>query len=166
MHLPLLLLLLLSATSALRLVVPQTPEQMISSAAAAVRRARDGGCRRQIVNIVVPLPTTVLREGKSMWDQDDPIDPWPGGLKQQYPYASDLGSSLLQEVLNVGEKNVQRQVLDAEDACGLITAQGDTPTDDAALIVFPGCDQVCRSGCHLSRDVSRSLSGSLSSASL
>jgi len=77
-----------------------------------------------------------------MWDQDDPIDPWPGGLKQQYPYVLDLGRSLLQQALGVGADKVQDSVLDAEDACGLLTGQGATPADDAALMLFCGCDQL------------------------
>ena len=34
------------------------------------------------------------------------------------------------------------QVLNSEDACGLILAQGDTPSDDAACVLFAGTDQM------------------------
>jgi len=136
------MLSLLAVPAGALLAVPKSPEQMVASAAAGIRRARDTGCLRQIVNIVVPLPTTVLREGKSVWDQDDPIDPWPGGLKQQYPYAVDLGRSIMQQVVGAAKSAVNDQVLDAEDACGLIMAQGGQPSEDSALVLFPGCDQL------------------------
>ena len=34
------------------------------------------------------------------------------------------------------------QVLNAEDGCGLILAQGSTPAEDAACVLFPGTDQL------------------------
>ena len=126
-------------------VVPASPKEMVSRAAASIRRSRERGNMRQVVNIVVPIPETVLPEGqRSIWDQDDPIDPWPGGLKQQYPYALELGRALLGHAVlgNDGSDSLQDEVLDAEDACGLIMVQGTSPADDAALLLFPGCDQL------------------------
>ena len=33
-------------------------------------------------------------------------------------------------------------MLNAEDGCGLILAQGGTPAEDAACVLFPGTDQL------------------------
>ena len=35
---------------------------------------------------------------------------------------------------------VNDQVLDAEDACGLVLAQGATPAEDAACVLFAGTE--------------------------
>lgn len=70
------------------------------------------------------------------------LDPWPGGLKQQYPIALGLGRQLLMDVTGASERTCTNQVLDAEDACGLILAQGETPADDAACVLFAGSDQM------------------------
>ena len=40
------------------------------------------------------------------------------------------------------ERTVTDQVLNAEDGCGLILAQGDTPKEDAACVLFLGTDQL------------------------
>lgn len=70
------------------------------------------------------------------------LDPWPGGLQQQYPIALDLGKQLLSTVTGGSERTTTAQVLDAEDACGLILAQGTTPAEDAACVLFCGSDQM------------------------
>jgi len=70
------------------------------------------------------------------------LDPWPGGLKQQFPIALGLGREMLQGVTGASERECSDSVLDAEDACGLILAQGATPTEDAACVLFAGCDQM------------------------
>ena len=68
------------------------------------------------------------------------LDPWPGGLQQQFPIALDLGKEMLQKV--TGASECSDQVLDAEDACGLMLAQGATPAEDAACVLFCGSDQM------------------------
>ena len=70
------------------------------------------------------------------------LDPWPGGLKQQFPIALDLGKQMLMGVTGASERAVSDQVLDKEDACGLILAQGSTPAEDAACVLFLGTDQM------------------------
>eukprot|EP00965_Chrysotila_dentata_P242374 6204840-Pleurochrysis_carterae.AAC.1 len=115
------------------LLVPQSPGQMVSAAAAAVGRAREAGHNRLIVKLIVPLLDSVKPED---------LDPWPGGLAQQYPYAMDLGKQMMRQIVGCEESAVRCQVFDAEDACGLISAQGDTPRDDAACLLFLGCDQL------------------------
>jgi hypothetical protein len=129
----LLLFLLSTALSALQLGVPNSPSEMVSSAAAAVRTARDAGFNRLIVNIIIPTDPE--------FDQPADLDPWPGGLKQQYPIALDLAREVLRQAVKC-DASLRDQVLDAEDACGLILAQASEPIDDAACILFPGCDQL------------------------
>lgn len=114
------------------LSVPNSAEAMIRRAAAAVTHARDAGNNRQIVRIVVPQLETVRPED---------LDPWPGGLAQQYPYAMDLSRELLGGVVGT-DASLRDQVLDAQDACGLLTAEAAKPDDDCALVLFCGCDQM------------------------
>ena len=45
---------------------------------------------------------------------------------------------LLAGVTGASERGVTDQVLNAEDGCGLILAQGSTPAEDAACVLFPG----------------------------
>lgn len=126
--------------------VPQSPDEMIQRAAAAVVRASKAGITRQTVKIVVPDDTRTYKVFGAVeisgTSAPEDLDPWPGGLKQQFPIALDLGRELLQGVTGASSAGVSDQVLDAEDACGLILAQGSTPADDAACMLFPGCDQI------------------------
>ena len=119
---------------------------MVRRAAAAVKRAADEGVRRQRILVVVPddereymVFGAVPIQGTSA---PEDLDPWPGGLKQQYPIALELGKSLLRQVTGAEESACTSQVLDAEDACGLILAQGATAADDAACVLFAGSDQM------------------------
>ena len=73
------------------LTIPRSPDEM-------VRRARRH--RRQIVKLVVPddqrsykVFGAVPIQGTSA---PEDLDPWPGGLKQQYPIALGLARELLQ----------------------------------------------------------------------
>jgi len=113
-----------------------------------VTRASQAGVRRQIVKLVVPddqrsykVFGAVPIQGTSA---PEDLDPWPGGLKQQYPIALGLARELLQGVTGASERLITDQVLDAEDACGLVLAQGATPAEDAAVCLFAGCDQLGR----------------------
>ena len=49
---------------------------------------------------------------------------------------------MLAGVTGASERTVTDQVLNAEDGCGLILAQGDTPKEDAACVLFLGTDLV------------------------
>jgi len=109
------------------LTIPRSPDEMVRRAAAAVTRASQAGVRRQIVKLVVPddqrsykVFGAVPIQGTSA---PEDLDPWPGGLKQQYPIALGLARELLQGVTGASERLITDQVLDAEDACGLVLAQ-------------------------------------------
>jgi len=126
--------------------VPQSPEEMVKHAARAVARGAAAGALRQTVRIVVPDDQRSFKvfgvveiQGTSA---PEDLDPWPGGLLQQYPIALDLGRRMLAGVTGASERTVTDQVLNAEDGCGLILAQGDTPKEDAACVLFLGTDQL------------------------
>ena len=101
---------------------------------------------RQSVKVVVPDDTRTYKVFGAVPIQGtsapEDLDPWPGGLAQQYPIALDLGKQMLQAVTGASDRTVSDQVLDAEDACGLLLAQGATPQEDAACVVFAGTDQM------------------------
>jgi len=125
--------------------VPQSPDEMVQRAATAVARAAGSGVQRQVVKIVVPDDTRSYkvfgRVEIAGTSAPEDLDPWPGGLKQQYPIALDLARKMLEKVVGDGAKSSD-QVLDAEDAVGLILAQGSSAADDAACVLFAGCDQM------------------------
>ena len=118
------------------LVVPQSPEDMVAQAAAAVESAAKAGYKRLVVKLVIPTDP--------VYDNPEDLDPWPGGLKQQYPIALPLVRQMLQRAVlgGVGADGVRDQVVDAEDACGLLMVQAAAAIDDAVCVLFPGCDQV------------------------
>ena len=130
--------------------VPQSPEEMVEQAARAVARGAAAGALRQTVRIVVPDDQRAYKVfgaqiqgvefGVEIQGTSAPedLDPWPGGLLQQYPIALDLGRRILAGVTGASERGVTDQVLNAEDGCGLILAQGSTPAEDAACVLFPG----------------------------
>ena len=124
--------------------LPTSPNDMMQRAAAAVSRATQENVKRQIVRIVVPDDERTYKVFGAVEIQGtsapEDLDPWPGGLKQQFPIALQLARNMLKAV--TGKADVSDQVLDAEDACGLILAQGATPAEDAACVLFPGTDQM------------------------
>ena len=134
--------------------VPQSPEEMVEQAARAVARGAAAGALRQTVRIVVPDDKRAYKVfggeiqgvefGVEIQGTSAPedLDPWPGGLLQQYPIALDIGRRILAGVTGASERGVTDQVLNAEDGCGLILAQGSTPAEDAACVLFPGTDQL------------------------
>ena len=126
--------------------VPRSPSEMVRAAAASVSRAAAAGVLRQQVNVVVPEDERTYKVFNVVEIQGtsapEDLDPWPGGLLQQYPIALALGRQILAGVTGSREADVSDQVLDAEDACGLILSQGETPTDDAACVLFCGTDQM------------------------
>jgi len=126
--------------------VPQSPEEMVEHAARAVARGAAAGALRQTVRVVVPDDKRAYKVFGAVEIQGtsapEDLDPWPGGLLQQYPIALDLGRRLLAGVTGASERAVTDQVLNAEDGCGLILAQGSTPAEDAACLLFPGTDQL------------------------
>ena len=132
--------------------VPQSPQEMMQQAARAVSRGVAAGALRQTVKIVVPDDQRTYKvfgevsapgfgeiQGTSA---PEDLDPWPGGLLQQYPIALDLGKQMLMQVTGASERGMSDQVLNSEDGCGLILAQGGTPSEDAACVLFAGTDQL------------------------
>lgn len=126
--------------------VPSSPEEMIRRAGAAVSRASASGVKRQLLRLVVPDDQRMYKVFGAVEIQGtsspEDLDPWPGGLKQQFPIALDLGRDILRAVTRADDAGISDQVIDAEDACGLILAQGETAAEDAACLLFPGCDQI------------------------
>ena len=127
--------------------VPSSPADMMRRAADSVARAAKADVLRQLVRIVVPDDERTYKVFGAVEIQGtsapEDLDPWPGGLKQQFPIALSLSRKMMQTVANcASEAGVTDQVLDAEDACGLILAQGPTPAEDAACVLFVGCDQM------------------------
>ena len=126
--------------------IPRSPTEMMERAASAVSRAAKAGVLRQVVKVVVPDDTREYKVFGAVPIQGtsapEDLDPWPGGLKQQFPIALDLGKQMLMGVTGASERAVSDQVLDKEDACGLILAQGSTPAEDAACVLFLGTDQM------------------------
>jgi len=143
--------LALSLPTALALslpTIPTSPEDMISRAAASAARAAGAGVLRQTIQIIVPDDTRTFKvfgmvEIKGTSAPED-LDPWPGGLLQQYPIALSLGRQLLAQITSAASDAISDQVLDTEDGCGLILAQGATPAEDAACVVFCGSDQMAQ----------------------
>jgi len=127
--------------------LPTSADEMMRRAAAAVSRGVAAGALRQTVRLVVPDDQRTFKvfgaieiEGTSA---PEDLDPWPGGLQQQYPIALDLARRLLSSVTGAAaEGGVTDQVLDDVDACGLVLAQGATPAEDASCVLFPGTDQM------------------------
>jgi hypothetical protein len=79
--------------------VPQSPEEMVKHAARAVARGAAAGALRQTVRIVVPDDQRAYKVFGAVEIQGtsapEDLDPWPGGLLQQYPIALDLGRRML-----------------------------------------------------------------------
>ena len=118
---------------ALSLGLPVSSSNMISRAAASCRAASHAGQKRLLVSIVVPLLPTVRPED---------IDPWPGGLKQQFPVVKGLAQELLRQISAGEDGQCSMQVLSADDACALLVHEGPTPSKDMAAILFPGADHL------------------------
>lgn len=124
--------------------VPRSADEMMQRASAAVARGVADGKLRQTIKVVVPDDTREYKVFGAVPIQGtsapEDLDPWPGGLLQQYPIALGLAKQVLQGVAS--DKAMSDQVLNAEDACGLVLAQGATPSEDSACIVFAGSDQM------------------------
>ena len=79
--------------------VPQSADEMMQRAAAAVARGVEAGVLRQTIKVAVPDDTREYKVFGAVPIQGtsapEDLDPWPGGLKQQYPIALGLGRQLL-----------------------------------------------------------------------
>jgi len=110
---------------------------MCARAAASIVAATEAGERRLSVSVVVPLLPTVRAED---------IDPWPGGLKQQFDTVEALTKDILQRVVTgrggAVKGDARTQVINAEDACALVIQEGDKSEEDIAAVIFPSPDQL------------------------
>ena len=110
--------------------VPLSTNSMVRSAAASVRAAIAAGETRQTVELFVPLLPTVRPED---------LDPWPGGLRQMLTVALPIARGVLAAAV-VGAGEIQERVLSADDGVVQLYCQGETPKDDAMMLVFPGSE--------------------------
>jgi len=129
----LLIFLLSSITNAL--LIPATPEKQTQFAIQSLRVAiQNEGRRRLYVDYLIPLPPETT---------DADIDPWPGGLAQQYPYATDILTEILQGVVEEPTDACNAQVISASDCCGFFIQESKAgPKNDVAALLFPGVDQL------------------------
>lgn len=134
------LMLLLLAAPVARALIPATPGEQIRRAIVSTRdtisKIRSTNMPPRIyVNYLIPLPPATT---------DADIDPWPGGLAQQYPYAEEiLREMLLGVVEDSTPDKCSSQVISAPDCSGLFVQESPvSPELDVAAILFPGPDQL------------------------
>ena len=121
-------------------LIPATPLEQTRRAIASLNKAIDDAKEtkkplRFYVDYLIPLPPETKAED---------IDPWPGGLAQMYPYASDILESILKGITpDAAKEGCSSQVLSEPDCCGFFIQQSQTSAkNDAAAILFPGVDQL------------------------
>lgn len=120
-------------------LIPGSPEQQtrraIKSLTNAINGAKEEGRPlRFYVDYLIPLPPETKAED---------IDPWPGGLAQMYPYASDILETILKGITESPSPKCSSQVVSAPDCCGFFIQQSETSAkNDVAAILFPGVDQM------------------------
>jgi len=120
-------------------LIPASPEQQtrraIQSLSKAIGNAREEGRPlRFYVDYLIPLPPETKAED---------IDPWPGGLAQMYPYASDILETILRGIVDTPSMKCSSQVVSQPDCCGFFIQQSETsPKNDVAALLFPGVDQL------------------------
>ena len=110
--------------------VPTDSDDMVAAAARSVRTALEAGVARQTVELHIPLPPETSPED---------LDPWPGGLPQIAEYALPLARECLRKAVK-GGTTVQEVVLSKDDGCVQLYCQGETPADDAMMILQPGAE--------------------------
>lgn len=129
-------LLLLPGTWAL---IPATPGEQtrraITSTKDTFSRIRASNLPPRIyIDYLIPLPPAT---------SDADIDPWPGGLAQQYPYAEEILRDILTGVVDESSRDkCSSQVISAPDCCGFFVQESPVaPELDVAALLFPGADQ-------------------------
>ena len=110
--------------------VPTDSDDMVIAAARSVRTALEAGVARQTVELHIPLPPETSPED---------LDPWPGGLPQIAEYALPLARECLRKAVKGGSE-VQEVVLSKDDGCVQLYCQGETPSDDAMMLLQPGAE--------------------------
>lgn len=124
-------------------LIPASPQQQtrraIASLSKAIADAKESGSNKPLrfyVDYLIPLPIETKAED---------IDPWPGGLAQMYPYASDILETILKGITVDAPSNggCSSQVLSEPDCCGFFIQQSESSAkNDVAAILFPGVDQL------------------------
>jgi len=112
--------------------LPISPPAMVQRCVTSVQAARDDGRTRLFVNLIVPLLPTA---------KPSDIDPWPGGLKQQFATVEGLTKNILGGVAGSDAGKCSTQVLSDDDACAFVLQEGATSAEDCAAIIFPSVDQ-------------------------
>ena len=102
---------------------------MVAAAARSVRTALEKASRAD-GGLHIPLPPETSPED---------LDPWPGGLPQIAEYALPLARECLRKAVK-GGTTVQEVVLSKDDGCVQLYCQGETPSDDAMMILQPGAE--------------------------
>jgi hypothetical protein len=120
-------------------LIPATPREQTARAVTSIRdiikhnRLQEKPLRFYI-DYLIPLPPETKAED---------IDPWPGGLAQMYPYAEDILTSILQDVVDDPAGPCSTQVISPPDCCGFFVQESKTSAkNDVAAILFPGVDQL------------------------
>jgi len=137
---PLLLLpLLVFGNKLCQALIPATPSEQTRRAIISTRdtisKIREANKPPRIyVDYLIPLPAET---------SDADIDPWPGGLSQQYPYAEDILREILAGVVEDSTPDkCSSQIISASDCCGLFIQESpNSPELDVAALLFPGPDQ-------------------------
>ncbi|CAI5476954.1 unnamed protein product [Closterium sp. Yama58-4] len=106
-----------------RVSVPDSVDESVQQARAAVRRAREAGHQRLMLDLLLPLI------GPSL------LDDWPGGIQQQLQAAIPLVESLLTGLVDGGELYTRR-VIDEDEA--VVAWESKT----VALVLFPTAERL------------------------
>lgn len=121
-------------------LIPATPleqtRRAITSLSDAIADAKEQGKpARFYVDYLIPLPPET---------QAADIDPWPGGLAQMYPYATDILQTILRGIVEEPAAGpCSSQVISSPDCCGFFIQESRSdPKNDVAAILFPGVDQL------------------------
>ena len=121
-------------------LIPATPGEQTRRAITSVKDTiskirADNRQPRIYVDYLIPLPPAT---------SDADIDPWPGGLAQQYSYAEDILKDILTGVVDDSTRNkCSSQVISDDDCCGfLIQESPESPELDVAALLFPSPDQL------------------------
>lgn len=131
-------LIVLAIASFAVALVPQTPAEQTRLAIRSLKKAiedydENGKPKRFYVDYLIPLPPET---------QAEDIDPWPGGLAQQYPYAEEILKEILGGICD-DPGSCSSQVISQPDCCGFFIQESKTsPKNDIAAILFPGVDQL------------------------
>ena len=101
-----------------------------------IRESSSNNCGPRIyIDYLIPLPVKTT---------DADIDPWPGGLAQQYKYAEDILKDILLGIVDESSReNCSSQIVSADDCCGLFIQESPvSPELDVAALLFPSPDQL------------------------